>query len=210
MESEQREPLLKVLIRSLVSALAACLVLIGIFIKIQTFAHTQWYLAVSGISFYGLMFLLFIFRHSTKEASTKPLHWLFAISGTLLPLAAMPSPHHPQWLNWLSVPFVLAGSSLSLIAIYTLGKSFGIIAANREIKTSGVYKFIRHPLYAGEGLWFFALVLQNFSLVNLLLFAIQSTCQICRILEEESLLQKDESYSQYMQEVPWRVLPGIF
>lgn len=210
MDSEQQEPLLKVLIRSTVSALAACLVLLGIVIKIMSFSKMPFYLAIGCISFYIMMFFLLIFRHSTKEASVKPLHWFFAISGTVLPLAIMTSTHRLQWLTWLSLPIELLGIIFSLIAIYTLGRSFGIIAANREIKTSGVYKIIRHPLYAGESLWFLSLVLQHISVFNVALYLVQSACQIRRLLEEETLLQKDEKYAQYMKEVPWRVIPGIF
>ena len=209
-EVEQDEPFFRILVRCLVTAIAACLVLVGIGIKVVSFQKSPWYLAIGSISFYVMMLVLFIFRHPIKESSMKPLHWFFALSGTLLPLAITIQSHRPPFLTWISLPIEIAGMCFSLIAIYTLGRSFGIIAANREVKTHGVYKIIRHPLYLGEGLWLFALVLQNISLFNMALFMVQSACQAIRILEEEQLLQKDDTYNTYKQTVPWRIIPGIF
>jgi len=184
--------------------------MIGIAIKIIAFRKSPWFLAIGSISFYLMMLFLFIFRHPIKESSLKPSHWIFALSGTILPLAITIESHRPPFLTWISLPIELMGMIFSLIAIYTLGRSFGIIAANREVKTNGVYHIIRHPLYLGEALWLFALVLQNISLFNVVLFIVQSSCQVRRILEEEQLLQKDNAYLQYMQTVPWRVIPRIF
>lgn len=208
----QESTLLQQGIRLTVTALAACLALLGLITKIISFMHGQWLHATGAIILYLLMFFLFIFRHSIKESCAKPLHWLFAVSGTLLPMALHLESSHGwrQALNWISLPIELVGMALSVVALYTLGRSFGIIAAKREIKTNGLYKMIRHPLYAGEGLWFFALVIQNLSVFNLVLFAIQMACQVRRIIEEESILKTDAGYAEYTQEVPWRLIPGVF
>jgi protein-S-isoprenylcysteine O-methyltransferase Ste14 len=210
MENEQQAPFKQRFVRQLVSALAACLVLLAIYSKVLAFKKGFWLPSVGAILLYILMFFLFVFRYPTQEASVKPKSWIFAVSGTLLPMLLTLDKGTPAFMHWISIPIELAGIVLSVIALYTLGRSFGIVAAKREIKTHGVYQAIRHPLYAGESLWFLSLVLQNLSVFNLTLFAVQSACQVRRILEEEALLQKDETYAQYLQEVPWRIIPGIF
>ena len=91
-----------------------------------------------------------------------------------------------------------------------LGKGFGIIAALREVKTKGPYQIVRHPLYASEILLMLPIVMQNQSWLNMLLFAVIVSCQIARIYEEERVLSLDDSYVQYKQLVPYRLIPGIF
>ena len=198
------------LLRHVISALAACMVLFGIYCKYLAFKKEFGFAAIGAILLYVLMFFLFVFRHTSTEATVKPSHCFIAVGGTLLPLLLEVEPTHVVWLQWISIPIEVVGILLSVTALYTLGRSFGIIAAKRKVKTHGVYQKIRHPLYAGESVWFLAVLLQNLSPFNLIVFAVQSACQVQRILEEETLLKSDESYALYMQQVPWRVVPGIF
>lgn len=197
-------------IKNLISALAALFVLVALSAKIMALQKGLWFQNIGGIIFYLMMFFLFIFRYKTKAESSKLTHWLFALSGTLLPLALQINIKYSDVLNWLSLPMEILGMVLAIISMYTLGMSFGVIAAKREIKTSGVYKLIRHPLYAGEALWFLAMVIQNLSFFNILLFILQCFCQTKRMLEEESLLQEEEPYRLYVKKVPWRVVPALF
>jgi protein-S-isoprenylcysteine O-methyltransferase Ste14 len=211
MESSRTMHLLKWLGKHVVTALAASCILFLLVLKMVAFQKGQWFHAAGAIIFYVLMFFSFIFRYGNTESSAqKPKHWLFAISGTLLPLAlTLHAPGLP-WLLWLSLPLELLGMGLAIISLYTLGRSFGVIAANRAIKTHGVYRVIRHPLYTGEALWLFALVLQNLSWFNLAMLVVQLACQCVRLLEEEDLLKNDPTYARYMDEVSWRVIPGVF
>ena len=45
--------------------------------------------------------------------------------------------------------FVAAGACMVIAAKMTLGRSFGIVPANRGIVATGPYSIIRHPIYAG-------------------------------------------------------------
>ncbi len=200
----------KRLVRHIISALAASLVLLAIYLKYMALRNGFVFAVFGAMLLYILMFFLFIFRHASITANVKPSHCFIAMSGTLLPLLMEIEPTRLDWLNWISLPIELVGIVLSVIAMYTLGRSFGIFAAKRAIKTNGVYRMIRHPLYAGESLWVFAFILQNLSLYNVLLFAVQSACQVHRILQEEALLQADEQYTLYAETVPWRLIPGLF
>ncbi len=71
------------------------------------------------------------------------------------------------WSSSLSLTEVIAGAALLTIGNmidlwgYTvLTRSFGIVPEARELKTSGPYRFVRHPVYLGQfiaqgGVWLF-------------------------------------------------------
>jgi protein-S-isoprenylcysteine O-methyltransferase Ste14 len=69
---------------------------------------------------------------------------------------------------------------------------------------------MRHPMYAGYLLVHIGVMVLMFSWHNLLIYLIGWTAQIRRLLAEERLLSDDPAYAQYISEVRWRLLPGIF
>jgi protein-S-isoprenylcysteine O-methyltransferase Ste14 len=198
------------IINLMVTSLAVFGTLTGLIIKIIAFTQGQWMNAGGAALFYLLMFTLFIFRRSSHESLEHPLHLGFALAGTLLPLALQINPHAPPLAQQIALPVEALGILISILSLATLGRGFGIIAANREIKTHGLYTFVRHPLYTGEALWFGALVLQNLSALNFLLFALQIACQIKRMRDEEALLLQDPIYAAYYAQVRYRMCPGLF
>jgi protein-S-isoprenylcysteine O-methyltransferase Ste14 len=200
----------KKLIDLLITSLACFLIMVGMLSKIPAFLAGQWLNTGGALVFYLLQFVLFIFRRSSQEELTQSIHYVFALCGTLLPFLLQLNVSTPQLLVWLAIPLQVVGMIWTIIALATLGRGFGVFAANRVVKTHGLYQFIRHPLYTGEAIWFFALVLQNVSLFNLLLFVVQTICQVKRMQDEEALLQNDPIYAAYCKQVRYRMLPGIF
>lgn len=198
------------IIRSTVTSIACVLVLLGIYSKFLAIQQGQWLTASGPLLFYILMFNLFVFRHPSKSDLVSGKHYFFALSGTCLPLLMQASPS--SYIGLIALGWILqvAGMVLTHFAIGSLGRSFGVFAANREIKTTGLYRFVRHPLYAAEGLWFFSLVLMNLSPFNTLLFCVQMACQIKRINDEEALLLEDSVYQQYHQTVSYKIVPGVY
>ncbi len=55
--------------------------------------------------------------------------------------------------------FSIVGFAISTIALFELGGSFGVVAANRGRVRSGLYRYISHPMYAGYVLAEFGFVL---------------------------------------------------
>ncbi|MDB5724736.1 MAG: isoprenylcysteine carboxyl methyltransferase, partial [Novosphingobium sp.] len=49
-----------------------------------------------------------------------------------------------------------------------------------------------------------------FSPYNLAIYVIGWTAQILRLLAEERLLGQDPAYREYMAQVRWRLIPGVF
>jgi len=128
----------------------------------------------------------------------KLLAWL----GALLPFALRVG-NAPT--GWMLVSLV--GVGLSLWGLASLGRSFGIAPADRGLTAGGAYRFLRHPMYAGEMLSYLALTAANPTMWNgLVLLALLATF-VLRIQWEEEILS---GYEEYCQRVRWRMLPGVW
>jgi protein-S-isoprenylcysteine O-methyltransferase Ste14 len=99
---------------------------------------------------------------------------------------------------------------LQIFGVLSLNRSFGLVAAQREIKTSGLYRVVRHPLYASYVVIFLAYVAANTTAGNVILLAVTLACLAGRILREESHLAADPMYQGYMRRVRYRVVPLVF
>jgi protein-S-isoprenylcysteine O-methyltransferase Ste14 len=102
------------------------------------------------------------------------------------------------------------GLAMVIAGKLTLGRSFGLMPANRGIVCRGVYKVLRHPIYAGYLITHLAFLAAHPSLWNLAVFAVSDTALMVRSIYEERTLAKDPEYAEYMSRVRWRVAPGIF
>jgi protein-S-isoprenylcysteine O-methyltransferase Ste14 len=110
----------------------------------------------------------------------------------------------------LGVLLFVGGNLFQLWAKLTLRRSFGVAPANRGVKISGPYRYVRHPMYLGYGIGHIAVLLLMFWPVNLVTYAIGWWAQVLRILAEERVLSQDPAYAEYMRQVKWRLIPGVF
>jgi protein-S-isoprenylcysteine O-methyltransferase Ste14 len=110
----------------------------------------------------------------------------------------------------LGLFLIFFGNFFQAWAKLILRRSFGITPANRGVKITGAYRFVRHPMYAGYLLVHIGVLVVMFSPYNLAVYAIGWTAQILRLLAEERLLGEDPAYRDYMAQVRWRLIPGIF
>jgi protein-S-isoprenylcysteine O-methyltransferase Ste14 len=104
----------------------------------------------------------------------------------------------------------LAGVILSQIARIYMGRSFGILPANRGIVSSGPFKAVRHPIYLGWVLLSLGFVLAFPSARNLILLAASIPFLAWRIGLEEELLGVDPAYRAYCARVRFRLCPGLY
>lgn len=151
-----------------------------------------------------------LLRRSTEQISMRLGDWLLAATATYAPLLIMPAPTVWNALVPLAVGLVLFGNVVQIAAKLFLRRSFGIAPANRGIKQDGMYRFVRHPMYAGYLFVHIGILLLMPSLVNLVIYALGWWAQILRLLAEERLLSQDAAYRDYMQKTRWRLVPGIF
>ncbi len=147
-------------------------------------------------------------RPPPRETNISLYDWSIGLAGALSPLFLRPAGEPHDQLLLLGTQLV--GQFIYIGALLSLNRSFGLVAANRGIKTGGLYRIVRHPVYAGLILSNGAYVLQNISAMNAAIYLTFVILSLMRIVEEERLLSRDPSYVDYMRGTPWRVLPLIY
>jgi len=135
------------------------------------------------------------------------LAWPAALLGAFLMLLARPAAgdSRPAWEAVQLIGLLLAASSLGV-----LRHSFGLVAANRGIKTAGLYRFVRHPAYLGYFVTWFGYVGENPTLRNSVLLIVATAFQLLRIRQEEAVLSRDATYRSYRTRVRHRLVPFVF
>jgi protein-S-isoprenylcysteine O-methyltransferase Ste14 len=92
----------------------------------------------------------------------------------------------------------------------TLGRSFGLMPAHRGLVCTGIYRWMRHPIYAGYLVTHLAFLIAHPTRWNLVLLIVSDVSLLARAAYEERTLSGDPEYVGYMEHVRWRVLPGVF
>lgn len=158
----------------------------------------------------GLVVIFMLLRRRADEISRHPGEWLLAAAATCAPMLVTSGVGNPLISPAVGATVLLMGLLVQMHAKLTLGRSFGCIPANRGLKLSGPYRFVRHPMYAGYLLSHLGFLGLNPTPWNLVLYAFCYALQIPRLLAEERLLERDAHYRDYQATVRYRILPGIF
>ncbi len=157
-----------------------------------------------------LLFVLFLTRRKSSDTSARVLDWvipIFTLASAMM-LISKASAHGT--LLYVSGILQIIGIVGILFSLLSLGRSFGIIPANRHIKSSGAYRLIRHPLYTSELIFYFGFLMGNFIPRNIILVLFIVVGQLWRSISEENLLSKDPGYRTYLNYVRYRFIPGLF
>lgn len=154
-----------------------------------------------------MVILMVTFRRTANAISRRSADWVIGFAGTLLPLmvartAGAPIPYGG---TLLFLGFCIAvGAQLSLL------RSFGVVAANRGVRTGGLYGLVRHPMYLGYFLTHVGFLLTNPSLWNIAVCVVWTGCQLYRIRAEERVLSADIAYVAFTRRVPYRLVPFVY
>jgi len=107
----------------------------------------------------------------------------------------------PKFFNWFSIIIAIIGCFIILIAMLQLNKNlspFPTPKSNSQLIKTGLYKYIRHPIYTGilfllfgYGIYMNSLFKIIIAFVLLLLFYFKTS------YEEQRLIQKFTDYSEY-------------
>lgn len=159
---------------------------------------------------YLLLAGLFITRRRSNATSSRALDWVVAAIGTWAPLAFQLHDNGPGWLEAVGFTVQLIGLSLAIVCIFGLGRSFGIVAANRGLKTRGPYQIVRHPIYACHFITNTGFLLVNPHWLNVAIFAFAFGAQVLRMRAEERVLTESGNYAEYAAEVRYRLIPGVY
>jgi protein-S-isoprenylcysteine O-methyltransferase Ste14 len=149
-------------------------------------------------------------RKPAQHVSLRSQDWALAFGATSLPLLVRSSEGSGHAWDPLAINLIFCGLAIQVISKLTLGRRFGIVAANRGICMSGPYRIVRHPIYMGYLFSHVGFLLLNPTWWNLAVYLAVYSLKIPRILAEERLLGMDLAYRNYCGVVRYRMIPGLF
>jgi protein-S-isoprenylcysteine O-methyltransferase Ste14 len=110
----------------------------------------------------------------------------------------------------LARAIIIASNVLGLVTMFNLGRSFGVFMAFREIRTTGLYSVVRHPMYLTDILLRVGYLISHFTPFIVAAFIVSSACYVYRALLEERFLSKQPEYIEYLRRVKYRFIPYVF
>jgi protein-S-isoprenylcysteine O-methyltransferase Ste14 len=158
----------------------------------------------------ALVVVLTVFRRSTSIVDrTLRARVLTTISivGPPMVLPASVAALAPE-----AVTLAVSASGLLIVigGKLSLGRSFGLMPANRGVVSTGLYRLVRHPIYMGYLITHVAFLAANPTIWNAMTLVGADIALMIRAVCEERTLAQDAAYRAYQQKVRWRVLPGVF
>lgn len=157
----------------------------------------------------ALLVGIFLTRRRSIATSTRPFDWVIAAGGWLS-LLARPADSPGNLAADMGIGLQSIGLVLTIVGFAYLGRSFGVVAANRGLKVGGPYRFVRHPIYLSHTMTTTGFVLANFSPWNVAVLVTLTICQVLRMDAEERVLRDSGPYAEYAQRVRWRLVPGLY
>jgi protein-S-isoprenylcysteine O-methyltransferase Ste14 len=123
--------------------------------------------------------------------------------------------HLPLWLRILGALLIALSMYVGLLTFRENSFAAPVVKVQRErgqhVITTGLYQFVRHPMYAGALLMFVGTPLLLCSVWGLVAVPIMIVLLGIRIKIEESTLRTNlEGYTEYMQRVPYRLIPFVW
>jgi protein-S-isoprenylcysteine O-methyltransferase Ste14 len=154
--------------------------------------------------------LVFLIRRPSKLTSRNIGDWIAAIGGTFITYlyTSKADPIHTFIVPTAYVIMIIT-AFLSTVCIVNIGRSFGIVPANRGVKTDLLYGIVRHPLYSLYTIYDLAVISLAFSLHNCYICILHALFSYLRAKREEKILIRDRAYEEYISRTRYMFLPGI-
>lgn len=158
--------------------------------------------------FNAVLVYLFLTRRSPKRISFHPQDLIATFIGTFSTTMVVGVADTPDHIALQIIGMM--GFTFSMFGILTLRKSFGMLPADRGIVKGGVYKIVRHPIYAGYLVNYSCFLAQNYNTHNAIIFLLFVFFECYRLVREEKLLKENPEYLEYTKTTPWRICPKIW
>lgn len=156
---------------------------------------------------------LLLLRKESFATSKKVSDYIVAFLGTTFVFLYMPGIQLLQYgtlQHIIGDVFIYIASFSQIFGFFSLNTSAGIVPANRGIKTQGMYRFVRHPIYLGSMFQYVGCFLLHATTYNAVVLLLAACFQIMRLQREEKLLYADSQYQEYAKIVKWRLVPGLY
>lgn len=153
-------------------------------------------------------FIFYLTRALPKGLSFNLYDWVIGLAGTYAIVLFRSEEGGAD--NLIGQTLQIGGIALQVVAMLSLNRSIGIVPANRGIKTHGLYRFVRHPLYCSYTIAFLGFVVNHPTTWNMGIYALALALWVLRLLAEEKFLLQDPQYQEYAGRVRSRLIPGVF
>jgi protein-S-isoprenylcysteine O-methyltransferase Ste14 len=160
-------------------------------------------------------------QHEDAKPWDKVLAPLVGLGGGLIPLVAGLdalfdwSPAFSLAVKIIALVLILAGFALSSYALIENRFFSGMVRIqtdrSHQVVSSGPYRWVRHPGYAGSLLVYLAIPFfldTSWAFLPAVFFAIAVVIRTS--LEDKTLQEELEGYREYAQRVRYRLLPGVW
>lgn len=167
---------------------------------------------ISVIEFLLLLVAFHLARHRPLKKFDTWMPKATAMLGLTLSLGVLllPRAADDPWFDGASAALVLAGNTMCIFTLLTLGRSISIMPEARELVRDGIYRRIRHPLYLAEEVALLGVFLQFRSWPAAAVLVVHLLFQLGRIhWEEKILIEAFPQYGEYRRGT-WRLIPGIY
>lgn len=164
----------------------------GVMFIFALIAGYRWH--TSGLIFFGLLIVrdlaaawfLITRKTNLEKTNSRMIETLAYVSNAwpfiyLISLSPLPN------AAFFSSILAILGFTISTLALFDLGSSFGVSPANRGAVRTGLYRYIRHPVYSGYMISEFGFVLLN--PINLLVWVISGGLYFARTKVEDRVLR---------------------
>ncbi len=158
----------------------------------------------------ALVVVLTVFRRSTSTVDRSMRARVLTTLSLLGPPLVAPAAVAPFVAEAATVALSVCGLLVVIGGKLSLGRSFGLMPANRGVVSSGLYRLVRHPIYLGYLVTHAAFLAANPTIWNALILIGADAALMIRAVCEEQTLAGDDAYREYQQRVRWRVVPGVF
>lgn len=132
-----------------------------------------------------------------------------------LDAARFQTSHVPVWVQGIG-GLALAVSFLIVYLAYRANSYAAPVAKiqserGQKVVTSGPYRYVRHPIYAGGILYYFSIPLLLGSWYGLAMVPVMSAIIAARAILEERMLEAElDGYAEYAARVRYRLIPMIW
>jgi protein-S-isoprenylcysteine O-methyltransferase Ste14 len=168
--------------------------------------------AVLVLAFYALIIWCYLRRGPAVATSGSVTGHAAAITATWLPFP-LPLVHGAppgQGRQALSAVLLICGMAWAVWSLRVLDRNVSVLAQARDVVVQGPYRWVRHPLYAGELVSSLGIAIAVNSSTALALWLALCGLQIYRaVREEQVLLQALPAYRSYRSRTA-ALLPGVF
>jgi protein-S-isoprenylcysteine O-methyltransferase Ste14 len=158
----------------------------------------------------ALVVVLTVFRRAPRVVDRSMRARALTILSLVGPPLVRPAGIPPLAPELFTALFSALGLLIVIGGKMSLGRSFGLMPANRGIVSSGLYRIVRHPIYLGYLITHVGFLCAHPTPWNLALLVTADLALLTRAVCEEETLARASEYRAYQQRVRWRVVPGLF